>query len=95
MTTTDRSAERAAPPSSGILAMLLMLGAVATLMGWAALALGGADGSIGSEPGGESAWLAPSPGPLPMEPIPDVVTVDTALPLARRPADVVSTASRR
>ena len=98
MTTTEGSAARASAPSAEILALVLALGILATLVGWAVLSLGGPEGlSPGPALGGASPPLAPPSGSLtrPMDPIPDVVSVETRLPVRARAPDVVSAASRR
>jgi hypothetical protein len=77
--------------------MLFALGLAATVAGWAALSLRDAP----AEPPAprptrvEMSTPAASPVVTQSDPIPEVFTVDTALPRAVRRPDVVSSASRR
>lgn len=78
--------------------MLFALGLAVTVAGWAALSLRDAPAGPPASPPPtrrEMSTTTASPGASEMDPIPEVFTVDTALPRAARRPDVVSSASRR
>ncbi len=90
----SRQRKRGAEPGVAA-AMLLALGAVATLIGWAALASHATPLPAGGEPRGHALSSVPLTAPE-MDAIPEIVTVDTTLPVRRRwRMDTVTRASSR